>query len=387
MEELMGLYGGLNAPGADDPRRRRGLAGRGEGTVGADQAAGMMAQYFGGRAGPGYSGPMAGRGGAGLAGLLEQVMAHGGEGFSGPAQRHFANQGFDFMPPGLDNQNPVGGPNVAPGNIDTGRAVDQPMGNQTPGVPRGVAMGQQPGRVAPYPQTQGWRNVAPGGAIAASLGYGTPEFGGHFAAGTALPPGAMGGGGPERAATGGGGGGGTAGGAGGGGRVAASGEQVGGGTPAAGGGTPTQGGGGGGGSKPAKAGGGKPGPAKTPGLSTRPGSAGPGMPGNATEANQAKATMAGAKSEAKVKRQAAKAKAIKQAANKGVTGPKAGSGIFYDTISTGPKAGQGGKGISGGPAPAPPPASSFGKDERGTGTEPIKGKTKPKKTSTSAQQR
>jgi len=361
----------------------------------------MMAPYFGGVAGSGYSGPMAGPGGQGLAGLLQEVMAHGGTGFSGPAQRHFANQGFDFMPPGLASQNPVGGPNVAPGNIDNGRALDQPQANQSPGVPQGVAMGQQPGRTAPYPHTQGWRNVAPGGAIAAGLGYGTPEFGGHFAPGSPMPPGAMGGGHPE------------AGGGPGGGGPAAVGTR-----PVTGGQAPTGGGGhaggttGGGGGGSNKQTGGQAPSGVTPqvkqqaaGQSTARGGTG--------EANMGISTTPGGTIQEQ----------RKNARNSAYKNAQAGSasGSFGDTIHVVPNGGNnntpsetggattGGK-LSGLSASekaarkdawqakvaakqerarvkAAPSASSFGKDPRGTGTEPIAGKTKPKPRSTSGQQR
>ncbi len=213
---MAGLFGGINASGAEDElRRRRGAPGATgyEGIGGAQVLPGMMLPYLTGARTWDYSGPMGqdfaqgpGQGG-GLAALLAHVQGQGANDLRGPALRHFANQGFDFMPPGLENQNGIGGPNIAPGNIDTGEALDQPMGNPSPGVPRGVAGGVPPGQVGPPPHTQGWRNYAPGYSAAAALGYGTPEFGGHFAQGTPMPPGALGAGGAPEAAKGGQGGG------------------------------------------------------------------------------------------------------------------------------------------------------------------------------------
>lgn len=192
LEEVMaGLFGGNMAPAADDPRRRRGPGSGGyEGIGGAGVSPGQILPYFMNQPVYDYSGPMASRMGGrnGLMSLLGESKD-----LAGPALRHFQNQGFDFMPPGQIDNPGIGGPNIAPGNIDDALALDQPTGNQTPGVPQGVARGQAPGRVVPAPHSQGWRNVAGGYSAAAQYGYGTPSFGSHFAPGQALPPGSMGG--------------------------------------------------------------------------------------------------------------------------------------------------------------------------------------------------
>jgi hypothetical protein len=178
LEELMaGLFGGTQAPAGDEMRRRqRGGPGGGgyEGIGGAAVLPGMMNARYGGADRYDFSGAMgrdfAGDGGRGLMSLL------GGQDFSGPAMRHFANQGFDFGRPGQDNRERPGGPNIAPGNIDNGQALFQPQGPQhVPGIPQGVAVGQVPGEMRPRPQTQGWRNLAPGYSAAAQ--FGTDEMG------------------------------------------------------------------------------------------------------------------------------------------------------------------------------------------------------------------
>lgn len=181
MEEIMaGLYGdveargaqglGRVAPGVDDPRRRR--AGRDSGfagSVGGPVSLMDILPHLQGLRGYDYSGPNL----RGLADLLPGMQRFEAQ---GPARRHLERQGGDFslppglagmqdLPPGIDTRNPLGGPNVAPGNVDTGLALGQP-----PGIPA-HARGQ-----AQIPHTQGWRNVAPGFSAAASLGYGTPEF-------------------------------------------------------------------------------------------------------------------------------------------------------------------------------------------------------------------
>lgn len=189
LEDMMaGLFGGTEAAGLDEMRRRRGAPGRGnsyEGIGGALVQPGQMMPYYGGLNTYDFSGASGGQlersmGRQGLMSLLAEAQ--------GPALRHFARQGFDFMPPGQDNRESPGGPNIAPGNIDTGRALDQPQGNLTPGVPQGVARGQAPGQVQPRPQTQGWRNIHPGYSATAAygtdpsgrpIGFGGPQGGGR----------------------------------------------------------------------------------------------------------------------------------------------------------------------------------------------------------------
>lgn len=168
LEDVMaGLFGETQAPAGDEMRRRRGGP-AGGGIGGAAVTAGQMMPYYGGIGQYDFSGAMGGRMG-GRQGLMSLL---GGRDVQGPALRHFARQGFDFNPPGQDNREMPGGPNIAPGNIDTGRALDQPQGNLTPGVPQGVArgFGAAPGQVQPTPRTQGWRNLAPGYSAAAQFG-------------------------------------------------------------------------------------------------------------------------------------------------------------------------------------------------------------------------
>lgn len=176
LEEMMaGLFGNNEAAGLEETRRRRSAPGAGggyEGIGGSMVTPGQMMPYWGGIGQYDFSGASGGvlergLGRQGLMSLLADVQ--------GPALRHFQRQGFDFMPPGQDNREQPGGPNVAPGNIDNGQALDQPQGNLTPGVPRGVAVGQSPGQVQPRPQTQGWRNLAAGYSAAAA--YGTDPYG------------------------------------------------------------------------------------------------------------------------------------------------------------------------------------------------------------------
>ncbi len=175
LEDMMaGLFGGNEAAGLDEMRRRRTAPGAGggyEGIGGASVLPGMMQQYYGGLPGYDFSGAMGAQMGGrqGLMGLL------GGRDLKGPALRHFQNQGFDFNPPGQDNREQPGGPNIAPGNIDDAKALFQSMGNETPGVPQGVAVGQAPGQMRPMPRTQGWRNLAEGYSAAAQFGSGGPQ--------------------------------------------------------------------------------------------------------------------------------------------------------------------------------------------------------------------
>lgn len=400
LEEMMaGLFGSNEAAGLDEMRRgRRGAPGAGggyEGIGGAAVLPGMMQQYYGGLPGYDFSGAQ----GAQMGGRQGLMSLLGGRDLKGPALRHFQNQGFDFNPPGQDNREQPGGPNVAPGNIDDARSLYQAMGNPTPGVPQGVAAGWDPGQMRPMPRTQGWRNLAEGYSAAAQFGSGGPNdqlrgagAGRGAPAAQTAPPGATGGGGRPGGGGGGGGGG------------PQSQNPVGGGGQAVAPAGPRGGGGGTGGGAATggkQTGGGQPGPAQTPGLSTRPGSAGAGMPGNATESNQAAVT----KAKVQIQRRNARQNAYEDAQN-GV------NNLFGNTINVGQKpVGQGGKGISGqdrsgfggetyaekqarlaakkerqtaraeeaARVEAAPSASQFGKDSRGSGTEPLPkaGKTKP----------
>jgi hypothetical protein len=429
MEELiMGLYGGLGAPGAEDELRRGGRRAPGqggyEGIGGNLVQPGQFAPFLGGQGGPGFSGAI-GRnfqqGGQGLAGLLQQLAGHGQgmNDFQGPAFRNFTNQGFDFMPPGQNNQNPVGGPNIAPGNIENAQALFQPMGpGHVPGVPQGVAVGQQAGRTMPMPQTQGWRNVHPGYSAAAQAGYGTPQWGGYQGEGRgAVAPGDIGVGGPggdvQAPAHQGGGGGaeqapqrpGTN----------VSGVQQGGGGGGGGGGSQGTAGGGGGGGKQTSSGGGG------GGVSNANLGVGTGGVAGAPERQSADQRAAGniaagaggkklggsplldalgaiqksgneGSSEAQRRAAAPKAKNFGQRAQGGLKGGGKLSGLSASEKAAKKEAWQAKVEAKQERArvQAAPSASSFGKNsatnDRGTGLEPIKGKTKPKG-STSAQQR
>lgn len=139
----------------EELRRRRGPAG-GAGYEGAGGAAiqpGMLAPHM--------MGLPSNRGGGsgGLEAFLAQMM--GGQA-PGPSARNFQNSG-GWLPPGQEKQQGIGGPNLAPGNIDSGEALNQP------GL--GLAVGQT--GVMP-PQSQSWRNYAPGFSAAAQAGFGSP---------------------------------------------------------------------------------------------------------------------------------------------------------------------------------------------------------------------
>jgi len=359
MEELMALFGSTQAPGAEDPRRRRGA-----GVAGGDSLFSQFMPLISGLGGYDYSGP-----GRGLAGMLMADEI-------GPSARHFQRMGAvppglagrdepppglagrdqlppglagrDQLPPGIDNRNPLGGPNVAPGNIDSGQAMYQPQG-------RALGYSQ-------VPHTQGWLNVAPGYAVAAAQGFGTdggrgqgfqqqgPGAEGGVRGGGAGGPGKGVSGAPSAAPQGGGGGG----------AVASSGIRS-----AAPGGPA----GGGGGGKPG--GGGK-------GV--------PGRPGNATRQNQKQAdratvragtaspgTNVGPKQVAKTN-----PKGGTKGINKKTGGPqtKAGQAVVFGPgvngpiVQTAPSSGQGGKGVSGAArgavheemkSQAPPPKPTAGK--------------------------
>jgi len=316
----------------------------------------MFAPFMGGQGGPGFSGAI-GRdfqqGGQGLAGLVQQ-LAGKGQGmndFQGPAARNFANQGFDFNPPGQDNRNAIGGPNIAPGNIDNAQALNQPQGpGFVPGVPQGVAVGQAPGRIAPMPQTQGWRNVHPGYSAAAQAGYGTPAWGGYQGAGGGpVAPGATGGGGGPGAQAGGGPGRPFQGG------PAELGQQIDQGAKNVSGvdQRPAGGGGGGGGSQGTTGGGGG-GGKKTSG--TAGGSINQqNMPGNATAANQNRADRAVVRAGTASGGENVKTGQISKKISKKTGGlqTKGGQSIVQGPGVDGPIAqvasqvGQGGKGVSG----------------------------------------
>ena len=356
MEEIMGLYGELGAPGAEDELRRGGRRAPGgggyEGIGGNLVSPGMFAPFMGGQGGPGFSGAI-GRdfqpGSRGLASLMQQ--SGGRTDFQGPAFRNFTNQGFDFMPPGQDQRNAVGGPNIAPGNIDDARALNQPMGpGHVPGVPQGVAVGQQPGRVAPMPQTQGWRNVHPGYSAAAQAGYGTSEWGGYQGQGGGpVRPGDVGGGGPGAQAGGGPGrpfqGG-----------PAELGQQIEQGPKNVGGVQQHQGGGGGGGSQGTTGGGGGSGKKTGGGGGTAGGSINQqNMPGNATAKNQNRADRAVVRAGTASGGENVKAGQISKKISKKTGGlqTKGGQSIVQGPGVNGPIAqvasqvGQGGKGVSG----------------------------------------
>lgn len=420
LEELMaGLFGGTDAPAGDEMRRRRSQGG----VAGPQQMPGMMQQYYGGTGGYDYSGAMGSQMG-GRQGLMSLL---GGRDLSGPALRHFANQGFDFGRPGQDNRERPGGPNIAPGNIDNGQALFQPQGpGHVPGIPQGVAVGQTPGQVRPVPQTQGWRNVHPGYSAAAAVGtdqFGNPQFGGPRQGAPAAA------GAPPGASVGGGGGGRPGGGGGGGGGPVSQNPIAGGGAPvrpgAGAGGAGGTGGGQSSGGKNTGGGGGGPAP-------TAAGQGGPPRPGNATTKNQNAADAAVVK--AGTASGGEKVRPGQVSNNIGKTGgvtTKAGQEVLYGPgvggpiVEVAPHGGQGGKGVSGpargaaheemkaandgklaGLSPAEkaarkaaweakvaakqekarlkaaPSASSFGKDPRGSGTAPLPqaGKTKPKGT-------
>lgn len=139
----------------EELRRRRGPAG-GAGYEGAGGAAiqpGMLAPHMMGLP------TNRGGGSGGLEAFLQQMM---GGGAPGPSARNFQNSG-GWLPPGQEKQQGIGGPNLAPGNIDSGQALNQP------GL--GLAVGQT--GVMP-PQSQSWRNYAPGFSAAAQAGFGSP---------------------------------------------------------------------------------------------------------------------------------------------------------------------------------------------------------------------
>ncbi len=163
-----------------DPRRRRPdeEQAQGGGIAGPNITPGMMMPYFQGSPNYDYSGI---QGQGGLAAFRQAQAQNPGRGF-GPAGRHLRNVGQPVDFPGMDNQMdigapgaPIGGPNVAPGNPQ-GLAIGQ-SGALPPGLAR-----QQAG----LQNTQGWRNLAPGYAIAAGAGFGTPE--GMFGRGMGAAP-------------------------------------------------------------------------------------------------------------------------------------------------------------------------------------------------------
>lgn len=219
LEELMALFGRNEAPGAqglgrgpadDDPRRRRAGQDSGFGGIAGGNVSIMdLLPHLQGLRTYDYSGPNI----RGLADLLPGMQAF--QGVSGPAKRHLERQaGPDFdmppglgdlpfdLPPGVDNRAAIGGPNVAPGNVDTGLALGQP-----PGLPA-----QAQGRAMPH--TQGWRNVAPGYGVQAQLGFGTPQYGENIRNLAGVGPAGGAGGGPPSAIGAGGGVAGVGGGAG-----------------------------------------------------------------------------------------------------------------------------------------------------------------------------
>lgn len=155
---------------AQDPRRRRpeDEQAQGGGVAGPNLTPGMMAPYFQGTPTYDYSGI---QGQGGLMAFLQAQSQDPGRGM-GPAGRHLRNVGMPADFPGMDTQmdvappgQAIGGPNVAPG-APNGLAIGQ-SGMLPPGIER-----QQAG----LQNTQGWRNLAPGYAIAAGAGFGTEAF-------------------------------------------------------------------------------------------------------------------------------------------------------------------------------------------------------------------
>jgi hypothetical protein len=379
LEEVMaGLFGGTGAAGAEglggpeDPRRRRGRGpGAGGGYEGLEGQAGLQSLL------PHILGlPFWGFSGAGAAAKGAGINQLPGPRPMGPGGRNLEGAGIQFepgfppdlagreeLPPGIDNRNPLGGANVAPGNIDTGRAFNQPPGLGLDAIPR----------------TQGWRNVAPGFSAAAGLGYGSP--GGVRGLADLLQGGGGGGrpgGGPAgpSAAGGGPGGGGGVGATGGGGSAA---KAVTGGAPAptaaAGGGGPK--GGGGGRETPGLAGGVKGG--KKAGPSTTGKSGGRDTPGLAG------GVKGGKKGGSKTTVQKAVQGTLNQVGSaigdvfSGNAQAKKGGGVQKAVQGTLNQVGNiVGGAVSGASKPAPKPSAGAAKQ---TTFKPKTGKTKPKGTS------
>lgn len=148
----------------DELRRRQGPA-AGGGIGGPTMAPGMMMPYMQGTPTYDFSG-IQGKGG--LAAFLESRAQNPGRGF-GPAGRHLRNVGQPVEFPGTDSQ------------LGPGAGIGPPGGfNAAPGSPNGLAIGQTgalpPGLQKQLGGTQGWRNLAPGHAVAAAAGYGTEAF-------------------------------------------------------------------------------------------------------------------------------------------------------------------------------------------------------------------
>jgi len=311
-----------------DPRRRRPdeEQASGGGIAGPNITPGMMMPYFQGTPNYDFSGI---QGQGGLAAFLQAMQQNPGRGM-GPAGRHLRNVGQPVDFPGQDTQMdigapgaPIGGPNVAPGNPQ-GLAIGQ-SGMLPPGLER-----QQAG----LQNTQGWRNLAPGYAIAAGAGFGTKQFNEFMGGDEPGAPTGKAGGSPTISKDTGrpaGAPGATA--------DAPGPQQLGGGGPAQGSGGPPGGGGKGGGKAPA-------------GVTPR------------------------------VKQQAATqqfGEGGSQGARGGINPIDKKGGISskdFITAASIPNKGNNNTPSETRPprppsAAAPPPASSFGKDKRGTGTAPI----------------
>lgn len=176
---------------ADDELRRKrgGVAG---GAAGPPLSPGMMMPFLTG-ARQVYDFSQNVPGGAAMRPGMGQM---GQQGPMGPSMRHAMRQGIDF--PQVPNQNPVGGPNIAPG-AENMQALQQslPPGGgpppwaaalnnaMRPGGPPGQQMQAAAGgggRPMMGPSEKWW-NFAPGSIGAATLGYGTPEFGQRFGVG------------------------------------------------------------------------------------------------------------------------------------------------------------------------------------------------------------
>jgi hypothetical protein len=346
----------------DDPRRRPDdydRQGFGGSVLGPNITPGMMMPFFQGSPNYDFSGI---QGQGGLQAFLQSLQQNPGRGF-GPAGRHLRNVGQPVEFPGLDTQMemgpgtpPIGGPNVAPGNPQ-GLAI-----GQSNALPPGIQKQQQQ-----LQNTQGWRNLHPGYALAASVGFGSNDPNAGF----------LGGQGPDRA-------------------VGATADAPGpsdrnrGPVQNLGGGGSTGGGGGlrgpggpalGTGGPPAAGSGGAPGGG---GTKPKPGGVTPSVKKQAAGQSTARGgATGGVESTAGID---------KTGGGKPKIDPKTGGltsqgqGVLQGPTAGGPSTqvilpnkGNNNTPSETGPKPKPasaPPAKNFGKDERGTGTAPIVGKKK-----------
>jgi hypothetical protein len=121
LEELMaGLFGSLNAPAAEDPRLRDESQGFAGGSVAGPNI--MFQRLL----------PLL-MGAPGVVRFPERGLGPQGPGLNGLAGLLAGGSGL----------NPIGGPNVAPGNIDNGRSNNQP--NPQLAGPGEGSLGQEPG--------------------------------------------------------------------------------------------------------------------------------------------------------------------------------------------------------------------------------------------------